>query len=85
MVTRGQESAGAPGQLGPLGRAQVCPLIKTALPTMTMDAQIGSVVSGSHHLLRMLRRLIPFIPEEDTAVVVGTIINSRLDYANSLY
>ena len=52
---------------------------------MMLAAQIGSVVSGSHHLLRMLRRLIPFIPEKDTAVVVGTIINSRLDYANSLY
>lgn len=52
---------------------------------MTMDAQIGSVVSGSHHLLRLLRRLIPFIPEEDKAAIVGTIINSRLDYANSLY
>ena len=32
---------------------------------MTMDAQIGSVVSGSHHLLRLLRRLTPFIPKED--------------------
>ena len=50
-----------------------------------MDAQIGSVVSGSHHLLRLLRRLTPFIPKEDIAVVVGTIINSRLDYANALY
>ena len=52
---------------------------------MTMDAQIGSVVSGSHHLLRLLCRLTPFIPKEDIAVVVGTIINSRLDYANALY
>ena len=52
---------------------------------MTMDAQIGSVVSGSHHLLRLLCRLPPFIPKEDIAVVVGTIINSRLDYANALY
>ena len=52
---------------------------------MTMDAQIGSVVSESHYLLRLLRRLTPFIPKEDIAVVVGTIINSRLDYANALY
>lgn len=52
---------------------------------MTINAQIGSVVSGSHHLLRLLRRLIPLIPEDDKAAVVGTIINSRLDYANSLY
>lgn len=51
---------------------------------MLMDAQKGSVVSGSHHLLRLLRRLIPFIPEEEKAAVVGTI-NSRLDYTNSLY
>ena len=52
---------------------------------MTMDAQIGSVVSGSHHLLRLLRRLIPFIPKEDIAVVVGAMVNARLDYANALY
>ena len=52
---------------------------------MTMDAQIGSAISGSHHLLRLLRRVVPFIPKEDTAVVVGSIINSRLDYANALY
>ena len=31
----------------------------------------------------LLRGLIPFIPKE--AVVVGTIVNSRLDYANALY
>ena len=49
---------------------------------MTMDAQIGSVVSRSHHLLR---RLSPFIPKKDIAVVVGTLINFRLDYANALY
>ena len=52
---------------------------------MTMDAQISSAVSRYHHLLRLLRRFTPFIPKEDIAVVVGTIINSRLDYANALY
>ena len=44
-----------------------------------MDAQIGSVVSGSHHLLHLLRRLIPFIPKEDIAVVVGTIVKVEVN------
>ena len=62
------------------------PLVPYIFDTyMTLDAQIGSVVSGSHHLLRLLQRLTPFIPKKDIAVVVGTIINSRLDYANALY
>ena len=30
---------------------------------MTMDAQIGSVVSGSRHLLRLLRGLIYLFPK----------------------
>lgn len=51
---------------------------------LTLDAQITAICKSSNVILHSLKQIVPFVPPFLRHFMTGVLINSKLDYANSL-
>lgn len=51
----------------------------------TFDAQASKLTSAVWYILKMIRKLLPYIPLDTRKTVVTALALSRLDYGNALY
>lgn len=49
---------------------------------LSLEPQIASVCAVGNYVIQVLKKTIPYIPVRLRAVVLGTLINSRLNYVN---
>lgn len=49
-----------------------------------MKDQIASTVSSCYYSLRLLRKILPYLPYEHRRTLVQAIVMNRLDYGNAL-
>lgn len=52
---------------------------------LTLRPQVNEVVRQANYAMITIRKALPSLPTEYKALVVGMLVNSHLDYANSLY
>ena len=52
---------------------------------LKFDRQVSLVVKNSFYHLRILSKVIGYLPRRDLETVIHAFINTRLDYCNSLY
>lgn len=52
---------------------------------LTLSQQTNAIVSASYHLIKKLKKILPYIPVDSRRTVVTALVLSKLDYCNRLY